>query len=75
MKNLRNLAGGAARSVVMERELLEEAEAIEHLARLVSYGPDKARLMAQAQMLRTRAQSLGEERSWAPAAGEQRRDA
>ena len=59
----------------MERELLEEAEAIEQLARIVSYGPDKTRLMAQAELLRTRAHTLGEERSWAPSAGEVRRNA
>lgn len=59
----------------MERELVEEAEAIERLARIVSYGPDKTRLMAQAQLLRQRAQALGENRSWAPRAGRRRGEA
>lgn len=58
----------------MERELLEEAEAIEQLARIVSYGPDKTRLMAQAKVLRDRAHAAGEERSWAPRGPDRRLD-
>lgn len=50
----------------MGQELIQEAEEAERLARLVSYGPDKERLMALANDLRSRARAQ-EARSWAPA--------
>jgi hypothetical protein len=45
--------------------LLSEALAAERLAALVSFGPDKARLMEQADRLRAEARAA-ERRSWAP---------
>ena len=46
-------------------QLLSEAVAAERLAAVVSYGPDKAKLMAQAKALRDEARAA-EERSFAP---------
>jgi len=47
---------------------MREAEATERLAELVSYGPDKARLLSIAEDLRRRAEAAGarEARSWRP---------
>jgi hypothetical protein len=45
--------------------MLSEALAAERLAGVVSYGPDKARLLAQAERLKAEAQAA-EARSWAP---------
>ncbi|HEX6860429.1 MAG TPA: hypothetical protein VF138_09575 [Caulobacteraceae bacterium] len=50
----------------MDEQLIDEAEAVERLAKVVSYGPDKARLMALAASLRERAEAPKEARSWAP---------
>jgi hypothetical protein len=47
-------------------QLLGEAAAAERLAAVVSYGPDKARLLAQAEKLRDLARAA-ERRSFAPA--------
>ena len=49
-------------------QLMREAEATERLAGLVSYGPDKARLLRIAEDLRLRAEAAGvrEARSWRP---------
>jgi hypothetical protein len=44
-------------------QMLSEAAAAERLAAVVSYGPDKARLLAQAATLREQASAV-EERSW-----------
>jgi hypothetical protein len=44
--------------------MLSEALAAERLAAVVSYGPDKARLLAQAERLKAEAQAA-EARSWA----------
>ena len=50
----------------MERDqLLEQAEAAERLAALVSFKPDKERLREQAARLRATAARY-EERSWQP---------
>ena len=46
-------------------QMLSEARAAERLAAMVSYGPDKARLMAQAERLKAEAQ-VAEARSFAP---------
>ena len=46
-------------------QMLTEALAAERLAAVVSYGPDKARLLAQAERLKTEAKAA-EARSWAP---------
>ena len=45
---------------------MSEAAAAERLAAVVSYGPDKARLLAQAESLRREA-CVAEARSWKPA--------
>jgi hypothetical protein len=45
--------------------MLNEALAAERLAAVVSYGPDKARLLAQAERLRTEARTT-EARNFAP---------
>jgi hypothetical protein len=45
--------------------MLSEAMAAERLAAVVSYAPDRARLLAQAERLRAQARAA-EERSWAP---------
>jgi hypothetical protein len=47
-------------------QLREEADAAECLARLVSYGPDKQRLLETAQRLRNEAKVAQEKRSWGP---------
>ncbi|HEV2531964.1 hypothetical protein [Phenylobacterium sp.] len=49
-------------------QLMREAEATEQLARLVSYAPDKQRLLRLAEDLRRRAEAAGarEARSWRP---------
>ena len=46
-------------------QMLSEAAAAERLAALVSYRPDKIRLLAQAQQLREEAK-VAEARSFAP---------
>lgn len=46
-------------------QLLSEAAAAERLAAVVSFAPDKARLLAQAQRLRAEAHAA-EARSFAP---------
>jgi hypothetical protein len=46
------------------QRLLREAEAAERLALVVSYVPDKKRLMQQAQKLRAKAAAPAERRSW-----------
>jgi hypothetical protein len=46
-------------------QMLNEALAAERLATVVSYGPDKARLLAQAERLRTEARAA-EARSFSP---------
>lgn len=47
--------------------LLKQAEAAERLAEVVSYGPDKQRLRAQAEALRNQARAAAEEpRSFRP---------
>jgi hypothetical protein len=53
----------------MSHQLMREAEATERLAQMVSYGPDKARLLRMAEDLRRRAEAAGlrESRSWRPA--------
>jgi hypothetical protein len=45
--------------------LLSEALAAERLAAVVSFGPDKARLLEQAERLKAEARAA-EQRSWAP---------
>jgi hypothetical protein len=45
--------------------MISEALAAERLAALVSYGPDKARLLAQAERLKAEARAA-EERTFAP---------
>lgn len=46
-------------------ELLAQADQVERMARLVSYGPDKRALMEQAERLRERARVLqSEPRTW-----------
>jgi hypothetical protein len=47
-------------------QLINEAAAAERLAAVVSYGPDKAKLLAQAESLRREA-CVAEARSWKPA--------
>jgi aryl carrier-like protein len=53
----------------ISHQLIREAEATERLAQLVSYGPDKQRLLRMAEDLRRRAEAAGlrEVRSWRPA--------
>jgi hypothetical protein len=46
-------------------QMISEALAAERLAAMVSYGPDKARLLAQAERLKAEARAA-EERSFAP---------
>jgi len=59
---------GGSRDMGTSHQLMQEAEATEQLARMVSYGPDKARLLRIAEDLRRRAEaaSLREARSWRP---------
>lgn len=52
-------------------QLLEEAEATEYLASIVSYGPDKDKLIAIAGGLRRQAASL-EDRALDPVANNKR---
>ena len=49
-------------------QMLSEAMAAERLAAVVSYGPDKAKLLAQADKLRAQARAA-EGRSFAPRNG------
>lgn len=44
-------------------DLIKEAEEAERLAAMVSYAPDKKRLMARAQELRRQAEALRRSRS------------
>jgi hypothetical protein len=52
-----------------ERDLWQCADEADAMAKLVSYGPDRARLEDQARRLRQRALEISQEaRSWGPLA-------
>jgi hypothetical protein len=48
--------------------LIKEAASAEALAEMVSYAPDRARLLAMAARLREEAHRRAEDRSWSPPA-------
>lgn len=59
------LGGGAfGTNILSTEELLRQADDAEALAKLVSYGPDKAVLRERAIRLRQQASALAEQRSW-----------